>query len=707
LKLYFYFIFIIFKICLFIFIFIFIFIFVYYYLLFFFYILKEDGITDEECIKRYELGRSIIGIIKCYEDRLDDYFKNNINELKSKIDYEDKKSEYSVNNHFIGNYICVKNYKSEEDVYIDLEVGDIVSIEEFCGEYAVGYNYVTEKYGLFPIYNIDSLNGFIIFYRVLEDFEYADKNDVIFIISETENEQVLGYNITKEYRGFFSMDLLEVLQFDNDNNPIFEDSLMYNMNSYAVPDSFTMDANNNNNSLNLESGFELSLYKESLFDDDDDDDNDNLLIDDNKERGDSSLFLENIKMATRNITNTNRKNYRKVVATGPNNVKKIIEHFIKKETEFNEILNSSINILIAELEKHADIKDEILNKVDISILFKYFPELYHFSTELLDNLKNCLTHYDEFGMESICKLFGNENFDYSPFVKYAENYEYSLDAYDRIKKDAAKYERVENILKHHKKEFHRLYLKDLLCKPITHFPIYRLFLEEIQKKVLKGDIYNKLEIEIIHLKTIGNQMNKKVEESIQIHKFFNLKKIVLGFPDDFISSKRKLITDFEVMGNARGNFFKQVYLFNDAVMVVSTNKEAKKKGYQYILEKIMFFKDYDFEKVYLGNKIRVKCKCKNNDLNKFDGDSYSLFKRFKGRRPNYDDQTIYLYFKDLATCSLLFQQYKKQNHTSVLDKWSLKEIIDLCDNYLNQNIESNSKVRNMNKGKASANEDYV
>jgi len=599
-------------------------------------------------------------------------------------------------------------------VYIDLEVGDVVSIEEIYGEYAVGYNYVTERYGLFPIYCIDSLNGFILFYRVLEDTGEANKNDIIFIISETENERVLGYNITNEYKSFFSMDQLAILPFDNDNNPIIEDSPISMYNMYypdAIPNSFTTDTKNNNLMLDNEAVL-LSPNKETLFSDDEDaDDGINLSIEDSIGGNDNnSSLLANAKMNNKNFTGTYRKNYKKISTTSDSyDIAKIMNHFIKKETEFNEVLRSSITMLMAELEKCVDTNDEILNRVDIDILFKYFPELYHFSTGLLNNLKTYLTNYDVLGMESICKLFGNDTFDYTPFVKYSENYEYSLEAYDRIKKDTVKFERLETILKRHKKEFHCLYFKDLLYKPITHFAIYRLFLEEIQKRVVEGNIYNKLGVEIIHLKTIGNQMNKRVEESIQIRKFFNLKKTVLGFPDDFISSKRKLISDFEVMGNARGNFHKQVYLFNDAVMVVSTNKEANKMGYQYLLEKIMFYKEYDFEKVKLGNKICVKCQCKsdpaNHDLKKLNGDSNGLLRRFKGRRPNYDDQTIYLYFNELATCTLLFKEYKKYNETPVLDKWSLKEIIDLCDNYLSQNLEDHSKPYHRSMRKTLSNED--
>jgi len=250
------------------------------------------------------------------------------------------------------------------------------------------------------------------------------------------------------------------------------------------------------------------------------------------------------------------------------------------------------------------------------------------------------------------------------FIKYSENLEYSLDAYYNIKKDAIRSEKLEEILKSHKHEFHKLLFKDLLITPINHFVTYTLILEEIQKEVVEEDIYEILGQEIEYIKKIVNQMNSNVGESVQIRKFFGLKKIVMGFPADFISSQRKLIIDFDIMGNVRGTFKKHVYLFNDCLMVVSTNKESRKKGFQYVLEKIIYYEKYDFERVEQGTKYCIKCTFKTNDENNNEpydlriknNKKSSFFRTSKDRKPTCEDHSMYMYFENLASLQIFLDE---------------------------------------------------
>ena len=401
-----------------------------------------------------------------------------------------------------------------------------------------------------------------------------------------------------------------------------------------------------------------------------------------KENNTNVNFISNCKTKNDNDTMTEDNqnqigetvdlNIKKSISADPIYIKRSIHFLIERETEFNEILKSTVNILIGKLERCADTNDEILNKVDIRILFKFFPEFFKFSTKVLNNLKRCLANYDEFGVKSICELFSSNSFDCSPFIKYSENYEYSIEAYYRIREDDIKFNKIENILKCHNNEFHRLSLKDLLYKPINHFVIYRLFLKDIQKKFFEYNIYDKIEVIIEHLMNISDQMNNNISESIQIRKFFDLNKMIMGFPADFISYNRKLIFDFLILGNMTDNIRKHVYLFSDCLMVVRPSKKAKKKGYHYILETIMNYKDYDFVEIKLGTKSGIKCIYKNNNENNNNlldsqeqnriSRSPGLFGCFKGSKQNSDgnDKTIYFYFTNQATCSLVFEKCIKQ-----------------------------------------------
>jgi len=384
---------------------------------------------------------------------------------------------------------------------------------------------------------------------------------------------------------------------------------------------------------------------------------------------DNNLIFEN--NPNKNYTTANM-NIKRISFSDPG-IKRYINYLIEKEINFNEIIKSSINILIAELVRCVNTNDEILNKVDIHILFKYFPDLYNFSTAFLNNLKICLANYDEIGMRSICEIFRNDTFDCSLFVKYSENYHYSIDVYDRIMMDNVKqFNKIENILKYHKNEFRGLSLKDILDVPFCHFVNYNIFLKEIQKKVYQKDIYDYIEVVIQYLRRIGNQMDNKVGESIQVHKFFCLNKIVMNFPAYFITSNRKLIFDFEFMGDIKGNLRKYVYLFNDCLIVIRPSKKARKKGYHCELEKIAFYNEYDFVKGEQGTKFYIKCIKTNNAVNnnnwlyshqeKRKSKSSGLFGCFKSQKRNSvdNDNTIYFYFDNPALCNLVFEECKKQ-----------------------------------------------
>jgi len=567
---------------------------------------------------------------------------NVINENNEQHQNNDNIGIFNTSNiRFIGIYTCVMNYKSEENIYIDLEYGDTIFISKFSGLNAFGFNSRTKKFGLFPLYNIDSTNGFAVFYRVLidTDADYS-KNDAIFIISEAENGLFWGYNITKGVADLFDMDHLEVLLFDSNNNPILED----NPNQMVTTSDINMDINDDVKDN------EYNEYTNAL---------EELNMDESHEQAQSSSEK---KIRHKKITSTNHEF-----------IKETIKEIISKEEKFNMIMKCSVTILIDELEKCLNTKGEILNKVEIGILFKYFPELYNFSSKLLKNLNECLNKYDEIGVNSICQLFGNDTFDCTLFVKYSENYEFSLDAYERVKSDSAKFNKIKNILKQHKEKFHRLYFDDLLYVPFNHFVSYPLFLKAIREKVYEDDIYYNLEEEIEYLKDIGNQIDNKIQESNEIHSIFALKKNVMGLPDDFISfSKRKLIKELEIKGNVRGNILKHIYLFNDCIMVVSFSKKAKKNGYLYELEKIMNYKDYSFVKDELGNKICIKCVCKSNSVNNNDSSNSlsrnnnrlnGLFRTFKDDDDNKDDdKNMFLYFDNPKNYEVFLEECKIQKN---------------------------------------------
>ncbi|ORX76091.1 hypothetical protein BCR32DRAFT_271497 [Anaeromyces robustus] len=694
--------------------------------------------------------------------------------------------EDNSKDNFIGNYICIKNYQNEGEIYIDLEAGDIVSISEFSGKYAIGFNCRTECNGLFPIYNIDSLNGFAIFYRVIADSDDASKNDAIFVVSEAENDLLLGYNITKEDTGSFRMDQLEVLQFDNDNNPILDEALLNNpeaiqsmqtiiqpiasiQSMQSIPslqqmqasqmariqsgDSYVNDPrylqydnsniydnvydyiNNNiydsgiynqngyidsnqsnvtfvnsnqsnvttynyydNNNYDQVNNQDSGCYsnndtsfnnKEESEQDNHQFNNDtimaysNIINKINSQNASQQDSLELLRAATYEFekltnknaqdigissTNTIKRRNKKLNATDHNAIKYILGNLIEKETDFNKTLKSSIDHLINPFEKLINTSDEILTKFEMNNLFKNFPGMYSFSNTLLKGLKKGLEEYDEKGLNNICEILAKNFINCAVFLDYSAYYESLLDIINHIQKDNARFEKINNIIKMNNREFRRMQFKDLFSIEIQHFLSYNLYLKDIQRNLVEDDLYESLESEIQYLYMIGLHMDKTEHENVQIRKLFALKKFVMGYPDSFISSKRKLISEYDITENGRP-IQKRIYLFNDSLMVVTTNKEATRKGYKYLLENIISIKDYEFTKVDQGTKPCIKCVCKSNNnsgqfenlmKNNASNRRSGLFKYSKGRKPQ--SKINYLYFIDMAKCDKFFSECTLQKN---------------------------------------------
>ncbi|KAG4105506.1 hypothetical protein H8356DRAFT_1302781 [Neocallimastix lanati (nom. inval.)] len=649
----------------------------------------------------------------------------------------------------------IQKSNTEDDVYIDLEAGDIVSISEFTGEYALGYNCRTKDSGLFPIYDIDSLNGFAIFYRIVEDGDEVSKNDVIFVVSEAENNLIIGYNITKGENGTFTMNQLKVLQFDSNNKPILDDgtqtqtqtpsqtqsqtqaqiqaqiqaqttssmppppiqqmsydqnmnmNMNMNMNGNGNGDynNYYMNGNNGNpvnydgnnyngnnygnggmvytdqgnmnnysydeygnyngsydNNMNMNNGYgsydnygnydEYGNYNGKLM------------------RAATRQFLDvRPSISSSNSVSSKKLRKKNITKTDHSTIKFTIKNLIEKEIEFNEKLKAVIDYVITPFEKKAETSNEVLNKIEITSIFKHFDDLYEFSNKLLKDLKKSYERYDESGPKGICEVYAN-NFLNKAFLDFSSNYESAMYAIDRIRNDPAKqykYTKIESIFNEHKKEFHRSTFNDFHYNILHRFFSYRLELGRIQECIFEEDIFQEIEVEMEYLKIYGANMDKRQGENEQVHKFFKLKNKIMNYPVEFLSSHRKLLSEYDVTCNGR-QFPKHIYLFSDCIMVVTSTKEAKKEGFKYDLENIIFFKDYEFtRKEEPGQKDCIKCVC---SVSQKELDSHFKSNR-KGRKLSRkskpQSKINFFYFNKSYASKSVYNQYllyKKQNSNS-------------------------------------------
>jgi hypothetical protein len=459
--------------------------------------------------------------------------------------------------------------------------------------------------------------------------------------------------------------------YDNNNNYYSYDGY----NSYNNFDNNNYNNNNYNNNYNSNSNINYQYNNETMAQ------YSNIIDRLNSENDDSSNNLELMRAATRqfldvrpSISSSNSVSSKKlrkknITKTDHSTIKFTIKNLIEKEIEFNEKLKAVIDYVITPFEKKAETSNEVLNKIEITSIFKHFDDLYEFSNKLLKDLKKSYERYDESGPKGICEVYAN-NFLNKAFLDFSSNYESAMYAIDRIRNDPAKqykYTKIESIFNEHKKEFHRSTFNDFHYNILHRFFSYRLELGRIQECIFEEDIFQEIEVEMEYLKIYGANMDKRQGENEQVHKFFKLKNKIMNYPVEFLSSHRKLLSEYDVTCNGR-QFPKHIYLFSDCIMVVTSTKEAKKEGFKYDLENIIFFKDYEFtRKEEPGQKDCIKCVC---SVSQKELDSHFKSNR-KGRKLSRkskpQSKINFFYFNKSYASKSVYNQYllyKKQNSNS-------------------------------------------
>jgi len=563
----------------------------------------------------------------------------------------------------IGQYYCTKEFKAKEDFQIDLQLNDTVTnvtISNITGKYVLGKNCRTKAEGLFPIYYIKPLDDNNVFFRCKEEMEFASVDDEIFLLRDADSEYSPGYNITKGEQGIFSLNKLEPIILDEDKMNEIEkfysedqesddtsrinsintslNEIFGNINPNALLDPLlpTNTITSSNGSINesimpfspnisdeirrcsVENKIDQNIvvklleYYKTIPDLQGDDEF-------NKEKSNTDNNLDLMRKAVkkfkefRDIEEKEEKCSKKDSFLSPqlfedvetrrkkweSNRYRCLE-LIETEKSYCDKMKIMIEKFMKPLENAVDTENEMLNRVQISLIFKNIPDIYEFSYKLHRELAEAFTHYDEEGPIPIATVFLNKFSDWKIYIKYVEDF-YSASATLENLKKSPQTDRYNRFMEQceRSKECNQMNLKELIVLPIQRFLKYRLLFEGIKKD---SDPRNKESYQLLdtvenYIFEIGEIMNdaKKIQENI--NKMFLLEKKIMNYPPTLISYSRRSFID--EWGYKDINYKeKRLYLFSDTLLFASVyNKKSKKgKKYEYIYQDHIEILDYDVEK---------------------------------------------------------------------------------------------------------------
>jgi len=286
------------------------------------------------------------------------------------------------------------------------------------------------------------------------------------------------------------------------------------------------------------------------------------------------------------------------------------QELVETEKSYCDKMKIMIEKFMKPLEAAVETDNEMLNRVQISLIFKNIPDIYEFSNKLHQELAEAFSHYDEEGPIPIATVFLNKFSDWKIYIKYVEDFHSASATLENLKK-RPQTDRFNRFMEQCQKseECNKSHLKDLIVLPIQRFLKYRLLFEGIKKDSDPRDqeSYRLLDTVENYIFEIGEIMNnaKRIQENI--NKVFSLEKTIMNYPPELISyTQRSFIAEWHISEIKQ----KKLYLFSDIVLFANILSKKLKKGrkYKYIYEKRINILDYDIVKNTSTSKRVIKFK---------------------------------------------------------------------------------------------------
>jgi len=330
---------------------------------------------------------------------------------------------------------------------------------------------------------------------------------------------------------------------------------------------------------------------------------------------------------------------------------------------------SKIKIMIERfkdpLEAVVGTENEMLNSVQIHLIFNYIPDIYIFSSKLCKELDEAFKHYDEEGPIPIARVFLNRFSDWQLYIKYVECYKQANKTLEKLRK-SPQTDRFNRFMEEcqRSRECDRSNLKDLIVLPIQRFLKYNIFFKDFRKNTdpRNRDSYDLLDTVENFIFEIGEIMNdaKKLQDSID--KMFSLARIVVNFPPDLISfTQRIYIGEWVVKEIPKKD--RMLYLFSDIVIFAAFLNKRKNEKYKF--EKRINILDYNVKSTTIGNKkaiqfVETEESKKSKPNNKLNRSSHSLSLLSFTKNTNTSITKSLFYFESEEVCDDFVKKYKEQ-----------------------------------------------
>jgi len=286
------------------------------------------------------------------------------------------------------------------------------------------------------------------------------------------------------------------------------------------------------------------------------------------------------------------------------------QELVDTEKSYCDKMRIMIDKFMKPLEDAVETENEMLNRVQISLIFKNIPDIYEFSYKLHRELAEAYSQYDNEGPIPIATVFLNKFSDWKIYIKYVEDFHSASATLENLKR-SPQTDRFNRFMEQCEKseECNKSNLKDLIVLPIQRFLKYRLLFEGIKKDSdpRNQESYRLLDTVENYIFEIGEIMNnaKRIQENI--NKMFSLEKTIMDYPPELISyTQRSFIAEWHVHETKP----KRLCLFSDTVLFANILNKKPRKGrkYKYIYEKRIDILDYDIVKNSATSRRVIKFK---------------------------------------------------------------------------------------------------
>jgi hypothetical protein len=259
---------------------------------------------------------------------------------------------------------------------------------------------------------------------------------------------------------------------------------------------------------------------------------------------------------------------------------KVIEELLATEWLYVNDLKTLVTVFYYPLKRAEQEGKEILPAEEISTIFSNVEAILAFNEQLYKALRSALGRGTAAGASCVGDVFFRLADYLKMYTTYCQNHKNAVEAMQRCMK---KYHKFAQFLEKQLPETNGLLLKDYLIKPVQRLCKYPLLFTELLKSTPKTHPdYIVIEATIEKVRHVADSVNKSTALQENITKLFELKELLVGFPESLEAADRWYIKEAPILASSTNDknypelSERHVILFSDMIMLC---KNKKKKLY--------------------------------------------------------------------------------------------------------------------------------